>query len=347
MTLASMKRKYEPRKVQLGPDGERVATTAMIASLAAEGYETVAAPFGHALVDAARKDDRIVGLSADLAKYTDLHVFANAMPDRFYQMGMAEQLLMSAAAGLAREGFNPFATTYAVFASRRAYDFIAMAIAEENLPVKIVCALPGLTTGYGPSHQATEDLAIFRGLPNMTIIDPCDADDITGMVPQIAAHDGPVYSRLPRGKVPSVLTRHKPDYKFQLGKAQIIREGKDALIISTGFMTMRALDAAVNLEADGVQAAVLHVPTIKPFDTETILSEVRKGGRLVVTAENHTVVGGLGEAVARTLLTNDVTPKFRMIGLPDAFLEAGALPTLHEMYGLTVDKVADKIKGWL
>jgi transketolase len=342
-----MKRKYEPRKVQLGPDGERVATTAMIASLAAEGYETVAAPFGHALVDAAKKDDKIVGLSADLAKYTDLHVFANAMPDRFYQMGMAEQLLMSAAAGLAREGFNPFATTYAVFASRRAYDFIAMAIAEENLPVKIVCALPGLTTGYGPSHQATEDLAIFRGLPNMTIIDPCDADDITGMVPQIAAHDGPVYSRLPRGKVPSVLTRHKPDYKFQLGKAQIIREGKDALIISTGFMTMRALDAAVKLEADGVQAAVLHVPTIKPFDTETILSEVRKGGRLVVTAENHTVVGGLGEAVARALLTNDVTPKFRMIGLPDAFLEAGALPTLHEMYGLTVNKVADKIKGWL
>lgn len=347
MTLVSMKRKYEPRTVQLGPDGQKVATTAMIASLAAEGYDTVAAPFGHALVEAAKKDDKIVGLSADLAKYTDLHIFANAMPDRFYQMGMAEQLLMSAAAGLAREGFNPFATTYAVFASRRAYDFIAMAIAEENLPVKIVCALPGLTTGYGPSHQATEDLAIFRGLPNMTIIDPCDADDIAGMVPQIAAHDGPVYSRLPRGKVPSVLTRHKPDYKFELGKAQIIREGKDALIISTGFMTMRALDAAVKLEADGVKAAVLHVPTIKPLDTETILAEARKGGRLVVTAENHTVVGGLGEAVARTLLTNGVTPTFRMIGLPDEFLEAGALPTLHEMYGLTVNQIAGKIKGWL
>lgn len=347
MTLASMKRKYEPRKVQLGPDGEKVATTAMIASLAAEGYDTVAAPFGHALVEAAKKDPKIVGLSADLAKYTDLHIFAQAMPDRFYQMGMAEQLLMSAAAGLAREGFNPFATTYAVFAARRAYDFIAMAIAEENLPVKIICALPGLTTGYGPSHQATEDLAIFRGLPNMTIIDPCDADDIAGMVPQIAAHDGPVYSRLPRGKVPSVLTRHKPDYKFQLGKAQVIREGKDVLIVSTGFMTMRALDAAVQLQADGVDAAVLHVPTIKPLDTETILEEARKGARLVVTAENHTVVGGLGEAVARTLLTNDVTPSFRMIGLPDAFLEAGALPTLHEMYGLTVDKVAEKIKTWL
>jgi transketolase len=347
MTLASMQRKYEPRKVQLGANGERVATSAMIASLAAEGYDTVAAPFGHALVDAAKKDDRIVGLSADLSKYTDLHIFAKAMPDRFYQMGMAEQLLMSAAAGLAREGYNPFATTYAVFASRRAYDFIAMAIAEENLPVKICCALPGLTTGYGPSHQATEDLAIFRGLPNMTIVDPCDADDIVGMVPQIAAHTGPVYTRLPRGKVPSVLTRHKPDYKFQLGKAQLIRDGKDVLVISTGFMTMRALDAAEKLAADSVDAAVLHVPTIKPFDTQTILAEARKEGRLVVTAENHTVMGGLGEAVARTLLTEGVTPTFRMIGLPDEFLEAGALPTLHDMYGLSVDKVADQIKGWL
>ncbi|MBX2881608.1 MAG: transketolase family protein [Granulosicoccus sp.] len=347
MTIASMKRKYEPRTVQRGPDGQKVSTTAMIASLAAEGYDTVAAPFGHALVDAARNDDKIVGLSADLAKYTDMHIFANEMPERFYQMGMAEQLLMSAAAGLAREGFNPFATTYAVFASRRAYDFIAMAIAEENLPVKIVCALPGLTTGYGPSHQATEDLAIFRGLPNMTIVDPCDADDIIGMVPQLANHDGPVYSRLPRGHVPSVLTRHKPDYEFKLGKAQLIRDGKDALVVSTGLMTMRALDAAVLLEDDGIETAVLHVPTIKPLDTETILTEASNGGRLVVTAENHTLNGGLGEAVARTLLTNGVTPSFRMISLPDEFLEAGALPTLHEMYGLTVNQIGEKIKSWL
>ncbi|MDZ5699833.1 transketolase family protein [Chelativorans sp. M5D2P16] len=340
-----MKRKYEPRKVI--PKEQRQATSAMIASLAAEGYDTVAAPFGHALVDAAKKDDKIVGLSADLSKYTDLHIFANAMPDRFYQMGMAEQLLVSAAAGMAREGFNPFATTYAVFASRRAYDFIAMAIAEENLPVKIMCALPGLTTGYGPSHQATEDLAIFRGLPNLTIIDPCDADDVMGMVPAVANHNGPVYARLPRGKVPSVLTRHKPDYKFRLGKAETIREGKDVLVISSGFMTMRSLDAAERLAADGIDVSVLHVPTIKPLDTATILAEVHKGGRLVVTAENHSVVGGLGEAVARTLLTNDARPTFRMIGLPDEFLEAGALPTLHDMYGLTVDKVAEQIRGWL
>lgn len=344
MTLASMARKYEPRKL---PEGERQATSAMIASLAAEGYDTVSAPFGNALIDAAKKDERIVGLTADLGKYTDLHVFANAMPDRFYQMGMAEQVLMSAAAGLAREDFLPFATTYAVFASRRAYDFIAMAIAEENLPVKIVCALPGLTTGYGPSHQATEDLAIFRGLPNMTIIDPCDADDILGMVPEMCAHQGPVYARLLRGKVPSVLKKHKPDYKFQLGKAQLIREGKDVLVISTGLMTMRALDAAVKLVEDKVDVAVLHCPTIKPLDLETIAAEAAKGGRLVITAENHTVMGGLGEAVAGGLLSRGIAPKFRMIGLPDQFLEAGALPTLHEMYGISVGKVIEQIKGWL
>jgi transketolase len=317
-------RKWEPRKPKPGEGGK---TSAMIASLAAECYDTVAAPFGHALVEQARRDDRIVGLTADLAKYTDLHVFAEAFPDRFYQMGMAEQVMISAAAGMAREGFIPFATTYAVFASRRAYDFIAMAIAEENLPVKIVCALPGLTTGYGPSHQATEDLA--------------------EAVPAIIAHDGPVYMRLLRGKVPSVIRKHCPDYKFELGKAKLLRDGKDVLMISSGFMTMRALDAAVEMEKDDISVGVLHCPTIKPLDTETILAEARRGGRLVVTAENHTRVGGLGEAVASTLLVNGVTPKFRMIGLPDQFLDAGALPTLHERYGLSTTAMIAQIRGWL
>ncbi len=342
MTAAARARKYEPRKA---PD-TKVATSAMIASLAAEGYDTVAAPFGHALVEAAKTNDKIVGLTADLSKYTDLHVFAKAFPDRFYQMGMAEQLLMSAAAGMAHEGFIPFATTYAVFASRRAYDFICMAIAEENLPVKIVCGLPGLTTGYGPSHQATEDLAIFRGLPNMTLIDPADATDVAGMVPAMIDHNGPVYARLLRGQVPSVLTRYKPDYQFKLGKAQMIRDGKDVLVVSSGIMTMRALDAAEILAKDGVDVAVLHCPTIKPLDTETILAEAGKG-RLLVTAENHTVIGGLGEAVATSLLRAGVTPKFRQIGLPDQFLEAGALPTLHDMYGLSTAKVAEQIRSWL
>src|ERR671916_3355812 len=195
-----MRRSKYTRPAWLGEQGEggpgtadkpRLTTSAMIASLAGADQRTKLAPFGNALSALAETRPEIVGLTADLAKYTDLHVFAKAHPDRFYQMGIAEQLLMSAAAGLAREGFLPFATTYAVFASRRAYDFICMAIAEENLNVKVVCALPGLTTGYGPSHQATEDLAIFRGLPNMTIIDPCDAVDIRQSVRAMADHPGP------------------------------------------------------------------------------------------------------------------------------------------------------------
>ncbi|WP_295477918.1 transketolase family protein [uncultured Pseudomonas sp.] len=324
---------------------KRLTTSAMIASIAAEGQPTRSAPFGHALAALAEQRPEIVGLSADLSKYTDLHIFAKAHPQRFYQMGMAEQLLMSAAAGMAREGCVPFATTYAVFASRRAYDFICMAIAEENLNVKIVCGLPGLTTGYGPSHQATDDLAIFRAMPNLTIVDPCDALEIEQATVAIAEHQGPVYMRLLRGNVPLVLDRY--DYKFQLGKAQVIRPGNEVLVIATGLMTMRALEAAEKLQADGVDVAVLHVPTIKPLDEQTILAEARKPGRLVVTAENHSIIGGLGEAVASVLLRNGVTPTFRQIALPDAFLDAGALPTLHDRYGISTEEVARQIKGWL
>lgn len=323
----------------------RLTTSAMIASLAEAGQRTAPAPFGHALVKLAAERPDIVGLTADLAKYTDLHVFAQAYPDRFYQMGMAEQLLMSAAAGLAREGFLPFATTYAVFASRRAYDFICMAIAEENLPVKIVCGLPGLTTGYGPSHQATEDVAIFRGLPNMTIVDPCDAVDIAGAVPAIAAHPGPVYMRLLRGVVPVVLDEY--DYSFELGRAALLRDGADVLIVSSGFMTMRALEAAKALEADGIGAAVLHSPTIKPLDEAAILREAGRGGRLAVVAENHSVVGGLGEAVASLLMRHRVSPAFKQVGLPDAFLLAGALPTLHDRYGISTAAMTASIKRWV
>lgn len=323
----------------------RLTTSAMIASIAGEGQRTRPAPFGNALVTLAQTRPEIVGMSADLAKYTDLHVFAQAFPERFFQMGMAEQLLMGAAGGMAKEGFIPFVTTYAVFASRRAYDFIHQVIAEENLNVKIACALPGLTTGYGPSHQATEDLAIFRGMPNLTIIDPCDAVDIEQAVPAMAAHDGPVYMRLLRGQVPVVLDEYQ--YTFELGKAKLLHEGRDALIISSGFMTMRALETVAQLRSDGVDAGVLHVPTIKPLDEETIVREAGRSGRLTIVAENHSIVGGLGEAVAGALLRAGVTPPFRQIALPDAFLDAGALPTLHDKYGISTAAMVQSIKGWL
>jgi transketolase len=327
------------------PGKPRLTTSAMIASIAAEGQKTRPAPFGHALVELARTRSDVIGMTADLGKYTDLHIFAKEFPDRYYQMGMAEQLLFGAASGLAAEGFLPFATTYAVFASRRAYDFIHQTIAEEDRNVKIACALPGLTSGYGPSHQAAEDLALFRAMPNMTVVDPCDAYEIEQLVPAVAAHQGPVYMRLLRGQVPVVLDEY--NYRFELGKAALIRDGRDVLIISSGIMTMRALEAAKALEDDLVNAAVLHVPTIKPLDADAIIREAGKSGRLVVVAENHTVIGGLGEAVAALLMRSGVHPAFRHIGLPDEFLAAGALPSLHDRYGISTAEVARQIKQWL
>lgn len=323
----------------------RLKTSAMIASIAAEGQRTKSAPFGHALVELAAKRPEIVGMTADLSKYTDLHIFAQACPERFFQMGMAEQLLMGAAGGMAKEGFIPFATTYAVFASRRAYDFIHQVIAEEHLNVKIACALPGLTTGYGPSHQATEDIAIMRGVPGLTIIDPCDAHEIEQVVPAVAAHDGPVYMRLLRGQVPLVLDEY--GYSFELGKAKMLRDGNDVLIISTGLMTMRALEVAAKMQGADADVAVLHVPTIKPLDEETILREAGRPGRLVVVAENHSAVGGLGEAVAASLMRAGVFPAFRQVALPDAFLAAGALPTLHDRYGISTASIVAALKRWL
>ena len=329
----------------------RLTTSAMIASIAAEGQRVKAAPFGKALVECAATRPEIVGLTADLAKYTDLHLFAQAYPERFYQMGMAEQLLMATAGGLAKEGFTPFATTYAVFGTRRAYDFIHQVIAEENLNVKICCALPGLTTGYGPSHQATEDIAMMRGIPGLTIVDPCDALDIEQAVPQIAAHPGPVYLRLLRGQVPLVLDEIEGGigtYRFELGKAKLLREGTDVLVISSGLMTMRAPEVAQDLAREQIGVAVLHSPTIKPLDEAAIVEAVRYRHRLVVVAENHSVIGGLGEAVASALLRHRVQPAgFELAGLPDAFLDAGALPTLHERYGISRGALATRIKAWL
>ena len=322
----------------------KLTTSAMIASFADPGQRTASAPFGHALARLAEERQEIVGLSADLAKYTDMHIFQDAYPDRFFQMGMAEQAMLGAAAGMAEVGLVPFASTYSVFATRRAYDFLCLDIAEPNLNVNVVGALPGLTTGYGPSHQATEDVAILRGMPNLTIVDPCDSVDIEQAVPALAATPGPTYLRLLRGKVPTVLDEY--DYRFEVGKAAELRTGGDVVMISTGLMTMRALAAAERLEADRVDAAVLHVPTIKPLDRAAIL---RAAGpdRLIVTLENHTVVGGLAEAVASCLAFAGVARRIVPIGLPDEFLAAGALPTLHHRYGLSTDAVVARIDSEL
>lgn len=317
---------------------------AMSADLAADGQRAISAPLGHALVAAAQRDERIVGLSADLAKYTDLHIFRDAMPERFHQIGMAEQALLGAATGLAMEGFIPFASTYSVFATRRAYDFLLLDICEANLNVNLVCALPGLTTGYGPSHAATDDLAILRAAPHLTIVDPCDAIDIQQAVPQLAAADGPTYLRLLRGRVPAVLDEY--DYTFELGKAALLRDGADVLVVSSGLMTERALQAATALERDGIGVAVLHAATIKPFDEEALVAQLGKG-RLVLTAENHSVVGGLFDTVARVVASRGLGERITPIGLPDGFLQAGALPTLADRYGVSTAAIVERVRALL
>ncbi len=298
---------------------------------------TETAPFGHALVRAAEANPRIVGLTADLGKYTDIHVFRDRFPDRFFQMGMAEQNLVGVAAGLARTGFVPFATTYCVFATRRAYDFIAIGAALSKMNVKIIAGLPGLTTGYGGTHQGIEDLALMRAMPNLVVIDPCDATETVQATRAVAEYDGPVYMRLLRGQVP--VTLDPATYRFEIGKAKLLREGDDMAIISTGLMTARALTAAAGLAKEGVRAAVLHVSTIKPFDKAAVLELIGRVGN-VVTAENHVVTGGLGSAVAETAADAGVRIKLRRVGIPDCFCESGSIPYLTRRYQMDAPDIA-------
>lgn len=293
----------------------------------------VEAPFGKALAKLGETRREIVGLTADLGKYTDILPFRDAFPGRFFNVGMAEQNLVAVAAGLARTGKVPFATTYGVFATRRAFDFVAIALAHSQLNVKIIAGLPGLTTGYGGTHQAIEDLALMRMIPGLTIIDPMDATEIAAATVAIADHAGPVYMRLLRGNVPVVL---EPGYRFEIGKAHRLRDGHDIGIISTGMMSERALDAAAALQAQGVSVAVLHVPTIKPFDVEAVVAFAGSVTRLV-TAENHVVVGGLASLVVEALFEAGLQKKLTRIGLPDRYIELGAVTTLQHKYGLSTE----------
>jgi len=303
------------------------------------GRPEVNAPFGQALAALGRERGDIVGLTADLGKYTDILPFRAAFPDRFFNIGMAEQNLIAVAAGLARTGKTPFATTYGVFASRRAFDFVAIALAHSHLNVKVVAGLPGLTTGYGGTHQAIEDLALMRMIPGLVVIDPCDATEIAAATRAIAAYDGPVYMRLLRGSVPVAF---EPGTPFEIGKARLLRQGADIGIISTGFMTERALDAAAALEKRGLKVGVLHVPTIKPFDSDAVIA-FAKSTNALVSAENHVVVGGLGSLVAETLFDAGISKRLTRIGIPDRYIECGSVPTLQETYGLTTGRVTETV----
>jgi transketolase len=289
-------------------------------------------PFGRALIETGRENPDVVGLTADLGKYTDIEPFGREFPERYFQIGMAEQNLIGVAAGMSRTGLIPFATTYCVFATRRAYDFIAIDVAYGRANVKIFAGLPGLTTGYGATHQGIDDLALMRSMPNMTVIDPCDATEIQQVVRAAVEYRGPIYSRNLRGSVKVVLD--PSSYRFEIGKARLLADGTDIALISTGLMTERALEASSVLRSMGIAASVLHVSTLKPLDREAILETALRAGR-VVTMENHSTINGLGTAVAETLAEGGVRVRLKKVGIPDVFVECGSVPHLTEKYELT------------
>lgn len=313
----------------------------MAASESVTGRPSVHAPLGVALRALGQARPDVVGLTADLAKYTDILPFAEAFPERFFNVGMAEQNMIAMAAGLAKTGLVPYCTTYGVFATRRAYDFVAIACAHSRLKVRIFAGLPGLTTSYGGTHQAIEDLALMRAVPGLTVIDPCDATELQQIVPAIVDVEGPVYVRLVRGTVPVVLDPAR--YRFEVGKARLLRRGRDVGLVSTGFMTDRAMQVAERLAGQSVDAAVLHVPTLKPFDAEAVV-QLAHGVDRLVTIENHVTTGGLGSAVAETLVEHRVPRPLTRLGLPDQWLECGSVASLQDKYGLTVDRLAETVR---
>ncbi len=298
--------------------------------------ETVLAPFGTELAALGRERPEVVALTADMGRYSDILPFRDEHPDRFWNVGMAEQNLVATAAGLAKVGKIAYCTTYSVFVTRRAYDFVAIACAHSKANVKIFAGMPGLMNGYGATHQATEDLNMMRGIADLTIIDPCDAIELRQVVRAVADIPGTVYVRLLRGHVPVELPE---SYEFIPGKAARLREGGGAVgIVSTGYMTGRALGAATAAATRGVEASVLHVPTIKPFDTESVLEFATRHDRLVI-AENHKKTGGLGTLVTEAMFDAGVLRPVVRVGLEDGFFECGSQEYLEAKYGVDLPRV--------
>lgn len=305
-------------------------------------FET--APFARGTLAAQARHGNIAVLTADLGKYTDVHPFRDAHPDRFFNVGMAEQALVTVAAGLSKSGQTAYCTTYGAFATRRAHDFLTIACAHSRENVKMFAGNPGLTTGYGGTHQAIEDLALMAAVPDMTVIDPCDAVEMAQVAEMAAEIEGTVYIRLLRGNVPVVFD--PAGYRFTLGKATRFGTGTDVGFVSTGFMTERCLDAARALAARGISASVLHMGTIKPFDTEGLLG-FAAGVDRIVTAENHVLHGGLGSLVTDALYRHRLLRPLMSVHIPDRFIECGSLPYLQGKYGLTAAEIERSVCAWL
>jgi transketolase len=296
--------------------------------------------YGKALLELGKRRDNIVVLDADLSGSTKTSKFAQAFPHRFFNIGIAEQDMIGTAGGLALTGKVPFASTFAIFETGRAWEQVRQTICYSYLNVKLVSTHAGITVGEdGASHQALEDIALMRVLPDMTVIVPADAIETEQVVNAVAEYPGPVYVRLGRAKTPVILPE---DYAFRIGKAYIFHIGRDANILATGTMVSIALEAKVQLQADGLDVGVINVSTIKPLDGAAILEAAGASG-LIVTAEEHSIIGGLGSAVCE-FLSAERPVTVKRIGVRDTFGRSGKPDELMKLYGLTAEEIVATIK---
>ena len=294
--------------------------------------------YGKALLELGKQNPNVVALDADLSDSTRSEYFAKQFPDRFFSMGIAEQDMIGAAAGLAFSGKIAYASTFAVF-SERAYEFVRNVVSRNNLNVRIAGSHAGVATGEdGKSAQAIEDIAAYRALPNMVVLQPSDAVECEKMVFALAGYKGPSYMRMHRNAVPVI---HNANYKFEIGKGEILRQGNDAVIFASGTMVHESLEAADILKNEKIDAFVVNISTIKPID-EKLIIELAKKTDCVITAEDHNIIGGLGSAVAEVLSEN-YPCIMRRIGLQDRYAESGKPDELYKKYGLDAESIAEEV----
>ncbi|MBI5287274.1 MAG: transketolase family protein [Deltaproteobacteria bacterium] len=297
--------------------------------------------YGETLAELGERYRDIVVLDADLSASTRTNVFAKRFPERFFNMGVSEADMMGTAAGLASAGKIPFASTFAIFASGRAWEQVRQSIAYPGLNVKIVATHGGITVGEdGASHQALEDIALMRAIPGMTVIVPADAVETKGVIKELVEYKGPVYVRLGRTRFPVVMSE---DYRFNIGKGVVVREGSDATIIAVGLMVAHSLEAAKILEGMGLNVRVINMSTIKPIDRVLIIRSALETGA-IITVEEHSIIGGLGEAVA-SILAEESPVLMRMVGVKDSFGQSGSAEELLAHYGLMPEDIAAAAKG--
>ena len=306
--------------------------------------KSIRAEYGKTLVELGKKNPNIVALDADLSCSTQTAMFGKEFPERFFNMGIAEQDAMTTAAGLSTTGKIPFVSTFAMFATGRAWEQIRNSICYPRFNVKIVATHGGITVGEdGASHQALEDIAIMRDIPNMMVIVPADCTETREVIKFAAEYDGPVYIRLARTNVPNLFDPET--YKFYPKKALVVKEGKDVTLVTNGETLVEALDCAQLLENDGISAEIIHMPVVKPVDAQTLVKSAKKTNH-VITIENHSIIGGLGSAVCETLCEN-YPVKVKRIGINDQFGQSGEQRELMNFYGLTGEKLAQTIKNYL